>query len=158
MPTRVPRDETMRRVEAMAAEGCVACALAGGEPLASSTHAVVVLSRFPVRWGHLLVVLREHVERLDEVSPEAWLDASALAHAAGRAVERSLDPARCYVASLGTSEPDLPMTFPHLHLHVIPVEERGARPAEVLTWKHGVYEGTDAEWAALRDQLRAAWP
>lgn len=158
MPTRIGREETLARIEALASEGCVPCALARAEALAASTHAVAVLSRFPTRWGHVLVILREHVERLDEVPPEVWLDASALAHAAGRAVERALEPARCYVASLGTSEPDLPMTFPHLHFHVIPVAERAARPADVLTWKHGVYEGTDEEWAELRAGLREAWP
>ncbi len=159
MPSRVDRDETLRRIARLAGGGCVPCALARSEaPLAASSHAVAVLSRFPTRWGHVLVILRAHAERLEDVEPEAWADAARLAHAAGRAVERALSPARCYVASLGTSEPDLPMSFPHLHFHVIPIDEPGARPAEVLTWKHGVFEGSDAEWAALREALRAAWP
>ncbi len=50
------------------------------------------------------------------------------------------------------------MTFQHLHYHVIPVVEPGARPADVLTWKHGIYEGSDAEWAALFEALRDRWP
>lgn len=159
MPSRVDRDETLRRIAQLAGDGCVPCALARSDrALAESVHAVAVLSRFPTRWGHVLVLFRAHAERLEDVSPEAFADAAALAHAAGRAVERALSPARCYVASLGTSEPDLPMSFPHLHFHVIPIAEPGARPAEVLTWKHGVFEGTDAEWADLRARLLAAWP
>ncbi|MCB9592618.1 MAG: HIT domain-containing protein [Sandaracinaceae bacterium] len=159
MVRRVDRDTALARIDADASEGCVPCALARArDPLMASTHAVATLSRFPVRWGHVLVVFREHWVTLEEVSPAAWADATALAHAAGRAVERALTPARCYVASLGTSEPDLPMTFPHLHFHVIPVGEPGARPAEVLTWRDGVYEGTAEEWDALRAALLAAWP
>lgn len=48
------------------------------------------------------------------------------------------------------------MTFPHLHLNVIPVSEAGARPREVLTWQHGVYDGSADEWAALARALRQA--
>ncbi len=159
MVKRLDRDTALARIDAATQQGCVPCALARADaPLAHTAHAVAVLSRFPTRWGHVLVILRRHYVRLDEVPPDAWADAAALAHAAGRAVERSLEPARCYVASLGTSEPDLPMTFPHLHFHVIPVEEPGARPADVLTWKDGIYEGTPEEWQALRDALLAAWP
>ncbi|MBX3272575.1 MAG: HIT domain-containing protein [Sandaracinaceae bacterium] len=127
-------------------------------PLARSAHAVAVLARFPVRWGHVLVVLSEHHESLEATPLDAWLDAASLAHAAARALERVLAPSRSYIASLGTSEPDLPMTFPHVHLHVIPVEERGARPADVFTWKDGVLEASAAEWTALEEALLAAWP
>lgn len=156
---RVDRAAALERIAAEPASDCVPCDLSRApDPLASSEHAVAVLNRYPVRWGHVMVILRAHHERLGDVPPDVWADASRLAHAAAVAVERALDPARCYVASLGTSEDSLPMTFPHVHLHVIGVDEPAARPSDVLTWRHGVYEGTPAEWAALRARLLHAWP
>lgn len=155
MPRRIPRTEALARLGEP--DGCVPCAWArAADPIATSEHAVAVLSRFPVRWGHGLVVLRVHATSFREIEPAVWADAAGLAARFAAAVERALSPARCYVASLGTSEPDLAMTFPHLHMNVIPVEERGARPREVLTWQHGIYEGTPEEWAALRASIQAA--
>ena len=91
-------------------------------------------------------------------STSQWAAASALAREAAIAAEGALDPARCYVAALGTSEAGLPMTFPHLHLHVIPVPDARLRPREVLTWQNGVLDAEEAEWEALAESLRAAWP
>ena len=153
MPVRIDRDEALARIAEVAPGGCVPCALVeSSDLLAESTHAVAVLSRFPVRWGHVLVVLRDHVTSMAETSPEVFADAAALAHAAAVAVERALSPRRCYVASLGTDDPPLPMTFPHLHFHVIPIPEAGARPAQVLTWQTGVYAAEPHEWAELTEE------
>lgn len=127
-------------------------------PLAASAHAVATLTPYPVRWGHALVTLRRHVVRLSEVSAAEWADAAELARQLGCALEAGLQPARVYVAALGTDLDDLPMSFPHLHLHVLPVPESGARPREVLTWGNGVYEAAPAEWTALRDTILQAWP
>ena len=49
------------------------------------------------------------------------------------------------------------MTSAHLHLHVIPLTERDARPASVLTWEHGVVVAEEHEWQALRDEIRRAF-
>jgi len=157
-PTRLDRAAAVARIESSGDMGCVPCALArSAEPLAENDHAVAVLSRYPVRWGHTLIVLRQHLTSLDAVSPEIWAGASALAHASGRALERALAPNRCYVAALGTGVSGLPMSFPHLHLHVIPVAP-DARPSEVLTWRDGVFDGTTEEWAELRGLVLGAWP
>ena len=157
MPRRIARSEALARIEGSAS--CIPCAwVADPRPLATSEHAVAVLTPYPVRWGHVIVALRAHRESVGAIPPAEWLDASRLAHAAAVAVERTFDPARCYVASLGSSRRDLPMTFPHVHLHVIPVEDPNEKPADVLTWKDGVYAGDDDEWEALRERLASAWP
>ena len=156
---RIDRAAALARIAAGPPSDCVPCDLARcPDPLARSAHAVAVLTRYPVRWGHVMVILRAHAERLGDVAPEVWADASRLAHAAAVAVERALDPARCYVASLGTSDDSLPMTFPHLHLHVIPVADPAARPSDVLTWRNGIVDGAPDEWAALRARLLDVWP
>lgn len=133
---------------------------ADGPPLvvAERDDAVVVVPRYGVRWGHLLVALRPHITRLSQLPRPAWLNACELAYEAACAAEQVLSPLRCYVASLGTPRDDLPMTSPHLHLHVVPIYELDDRPGEVLTWRHGVVTGSDEERAELRDALLAAWP
>lgn len=161
MPHRISRERVLERLTAEAPSACWMCVLARPEDralcLAHTDRATVRLSRYPTRWGHVLVIPRAHVERFEALDEDTWLEATKLAHRAARALERVLRPSRCYVASLGTSEPELPMTFPHLHVHVIPVDEPGARPSEVLTWQHGLYDGTDDEWRELHAALVAAW-
>jgi diadenosine tetraphosphate (Ap4A) HIT family hydrolase len=111
-----------------------------------------------VRWGHALVLSKQHVTSFSELSAAHWREMSEQARRAAFAVERALAPARCYVASLGTSEADVPITSPHLHLHVVPVYDPDDRPSRVLTWEHGVLEAELSEWHALAESLRAAWP
>jgi diadenosine tetraphosphate (Ap4A) HIT family hydrolase len=126
--------------------------------LAETAHSTVVLSAYPRRWGHVLVVLAEHVTTFAALSAAAWADAAAHARVAARVVERVLAPERCYVASLGTAIDGLELTFPHIHLHVIPVYDPDDRPSTVLSTADGMLAADEDEWEALHAQLRAAWP
>lgn len=119
----------------------------------------VHLAAFAARPGHLWVAPREHVTRHTELSRTAWLALQGVAHDALMALEIYARPARVYVAALGAVAP-LERTFPHVHLHVVPIYDGGEadRPSEVFTWKHGVL-GYDAATAMRwREGLRAAWP
>jgi len=88
-----------------------------------------------------------------------YADLQALAYQACTALERVLEPVRTFVAVLGASR-GLPMSFPHFHVHVLPVYEtgEGARPAHVFSWSIGVLVYEDAEARELAAKLRAAWP
>jgi diadenosine tetraphosphate (Ap4A) HIT family hydrolase len=160
VPHVIPRDEAIARIEGLrGAQTCVVCALFEGrfgDPLvvARGERASVLLPRYAVRWGHALVAIHHHVEAFTELEDAAWLEASALALAAARAIEHELAPLRCYVASLGTARSDLPMTSPHLHLHVIPTYDPEDRPSAVLTWEHGVTVAEESEWSALLERLQ----
>lgn len=162
MPRRISRADAVAR--ALAERGgasCLICALRDGAAgprwvVAEGEHALVLLSRYPLRWGHLLVAVRGHVERFVEVEDAAWSDACSLARRAARALERALAPRRVYVASLGAAAPELPMSSPHLHLHVVPIDDSGDRPSAVFTLSEGTYDGTEAEWAELRERITAA--
>jgi diadenosine tetraphosphate (Ap4A) HIT family hydrolase len=101
-------------------------------------------------------VPRQHTTTFAELPSECWVNAAKLAHDVARAVERTMSPARCYIASLGTASDDVLISAPHVHLHVIPVDDPVARPHQVLTWANGVYVGLDDDWLELRDRLRAA--
>jgi hypothetical protein len=64
-----------------------------------------------------------------------------------------------YTAALGSSS-ELPMTYAHFHLHVVPVLDEGesARPAQVFSWSSGVVSYTETEAKELVSELRRAWP
>jgi diadenosine tetraphosphate (Ap4A) HIT family hydrolase len=162
MPVRIQRDVAVARVAAeREGEPCLICALrdgrAGAGPILRETrHTVTVLDRYPARWGHVLILLREHCESLADVGDDAWTEAGREALRAGRALEATLRPLRCYIGSFGTSRDIVAMSSPHLHLHVIPVYDAADRPSTVLTWREGVYAATEDEWSALRDRVASA--
>jgi histidine triad (HIT) family protein len=131
---------------------------AGIEVLAESPAAVAVLDWLGVRRGHALVILRRHVESVAEVPWSEYAEVQRLAWEAARAMERVLSPKRIFVASLGSAK-RLPISFPHHHVHVIPLYDGGEidRPSEVLTWRNGVVLYAPEEAAELGAALRAAW-
>ncbi|CAN5566540.1 hypothetical protein BH09MYX1_BH09MYX1_59310 [soil metagenome] len=137
------------------------CALVAGEApdprIAENDHAVAVLERFASRRGHVVVVLRRHEERVERLSRETWLGLHALAHDVARAIDVELAPLRIFVCALGSAVKRV-NSFPHVHLHVIPLYDGGDgdRPAEVLTWTQGVLVYEDGEGEALAASLARA--
>jgi diadenosine tetraphosphate (Ap4A) HIT family hydrolase len=153
--------------------GCVMCALARGERdralvVREEEHAVVVLDRYAASRGHLLVVVRPHVERVADLRLPHHLEIQRTVWQANVLVEQVLRPRRVYSATLGSSSPagaapntpSLATSFPHLHVHVVPVHEDGedARPAVVFSWSASLWLYEDAEAETLASELRAAWP
>lgn len=143
--------------------GCVMCALAHGHAdlpfVAENAHAVVLLDRFACRYGHLMIIPRLHEEHLSQLPWDVFHDVQQLTYEAAQAIDASLKPARVFTATLGATV-ELPMTYSHYHMHVIPVFETDerARPARVLSWSEGVVVYDDAEAAALCRKLSQHWP
>lgn len=142
---------------------CLMCLLADGRgtpgPVYESEEGIVLLDRFAAREGHLIVVSREHVESLPELGWPHYAALQRIAFDATRALQRVLSPVRFYVAALGAPQA-VPMSFPHFHLHVIPLFEAddSARPARVFSWTDGVVVYEDDEAEALAQRIRDAWP
>ncbi|MBX3189088.1 MAG: HIT family protein [Labilithrix sp.] len=126
-------------------------------------HAIVVLDRYASTRGDLLVILREHVERITDLPLATHLEVQRLVFEAHATLEELFAPRRIYSATLGSSsEPEAnppAMSFPHLHVHVIPVHDDGesARPAAVFSWTAGVWLYDEGEAEQLARELRAAW-
>lgn len=144
-------------------DGCVMCALvarasSAAELIHETEHGVVLLDRFGTREGHLLVVSRVHVEDTLNLGFGVYQELQRLAYEGAGVLTRVLCPARVFIAVLGASAA-LPMSFPHFHIHVLPVYETDerARPAYVFSWSAGVLVYEDAEAQALVQRLRAAW-
>jgi len=144
------------------AGGCVMCALANGGAramlVAESVHGAVMLDRFACRYGHLLVVGKRHVERASELDWTVYADLQRLVFDAIGVVEVCFRPARVFTATLGAAV-ELPQTYSHYHVHVIPVYETDerARPARVLSWSEGVVVYDELEAEQLCRTLKDAW-
>ena len=152
----ISKQEALARIGAQ--RGCPMCELASAAPpVAESMHAAAVLDRYASRLGHVLVVLRRHEEHIADVRWEEYEAMQRLAWEVSGALQDVLAPRRIYVAALGSAEPRA-TSFPHVHLHVIPLadgDERD-RPASVFTQEHGmlVFESEDEE-QVLRNKLAA---
>jgi diadenosine tetraphosphate (Ap4A) HIT family hydrolase len=161
MPRRISKEEAIARALAeREQEGCLVCALLAGRAgpmylLHQGVHARALLSRYPRNWGQALILIETHTTRFSELDPEVWREANELAYAVARRLEQTLSPIRCFVTCLGTARTDLPMSSPHIHLHVDPVYDPDERPSTVLTLEHGALEAEPEEWEALRALL--AW-
>jgi len=144
------------------AGGCVMCALANGGAgamlVAESAHGAVLLDRFGCRYGHLLVVGKQHVERASELDWAVYSDLQRLTFDAICVIDACFEPARVFTATLGAAV-ELPQTYSHYHVHVIPVYETDerARPARVLSWSEGVVVYDELEAERICRDLREAW-
>jgi len=125
----------------------------------AAEHAVVVLDEYAATEGHLLIILRQHAESVAQLDWPMYSSVARLVWEAQGVLEAVLRPARVYTATLGAAR-ELPMSFPHHHVHVIPVYETDerARPAHVFSWSSGVTRYEPGEAAALVARLRRAWP
>ena len=72
MPSKIGKDEAIARLARFLPPGtCSMCHLIeNDEPLAQSASAVLALNRFPLRWGHLLVVTRRHITSFEAIDAE----------------------------------------------------------------------------------------
>jgi len=155
VPSKIGKDEAIERLGRFVPPGrCAMCHLIENEePLVDNDAAVLALNRFPLRWGHLLVVTRRHVTSFEALQEEEHRQASELVLRGARILEQAFRPVRVFTASLGTGRSDIPMSSPHLHWQVVPTDHEGERPSEVLTWSNGVVEASEEEWATLRERL-----
>ena len=163
MPQLISRAEALGRIRA---EGgtptCLMCAIVEGRvgrryDVFDDGELLVFLPRYVRRWGHVMILPKEHVTAYLQVDTALWGRANALALHAARMVERVLQPRRCYVASLGSTAGELPQTSSHLHIHVIPLFLPDDKPIDIFSWSDGVYVGEEAEWLELQDRYVRGW-
>ncbi len=77
MPRTIARDEAVAALEREAPAGCFLCSLACEPPLVAAAHNVVVVPRYAVRWGHLMVLTRAHLTSFADVDRAVWLRGGA---------------------------------------------------------------------------------
>lgn len=137
---------------------CAVCERDAADVILETPWAQVRLDRFGCTDAHLMVVPLEHVEHGTDLSWEQYAHLQWLAHQASAVLQAEFAPRRVFVASLGASKP-LAQSFPHFHVHVIPVyhDDERARPAHVLSWSSGVTIYGDEYARELVARLRRAF-
>jgi histidine triad (HIT) family protein len=132
---------------------CAFCRILRGE--AGDAHIVLedeqtlaFLDHRPLFPGHSLLVPRDHIETLvdltDEVLPELFSNARLLA----RAVEEGLGAEGSFVAINNR----VSQSVPHLHVHVVPRRRKDGLRG--FFWPRNKYEGDDHA-AEVASRLRA---
>ncbi|MCE4072152.1 MULTISPECIES: HIT family protein [Pseudomonas] len=104
---------------------CVFCAIAAGRVpariLYEDDHFIVLLDIYPLRPAHLLLVAREHVAFLHQLSEAAQQDLIPLAERMERVLRRA-GYGRVGINLLVNDGPAANQHVAHFHLHLIPRE------------------------------------
>ena len=102
------------------ADECLFCRIVSGELPATIVYeddnSVAFLDHRPLFHGHTLLVPREHVETLDELSSKIVGPYFEAAQLLSRAVESGMDAEGTFVAMNNR----VSQSVPHLHVHVVP--------------------------------------
>ncbi|MEU5691437.1 HIT family protein [Actinosynnema sp. NPDC020468] len=116
---------------------------------------LVFLSRFPVLWGHLLVVPTGHREHVvDDFTEDEYVRLHRLVHRVGRALTSVVPTERLYVLSFGSAQANR-----HVHWHVAPLPPGVPYPdqqAGAFAADKGFLRASEEELADLAAELRSA--
>jgi diadenosine tetraphosphate (Ap4A) HIT family hydrolase len=96
-----------------ASTGCTLCRPDLGPIIAEGIHWRLVLNHNQDLLGKCFLVTRRHVERVDTLSGEEWLELHLLLARTRRALDRAFAPDHCNYAFLQNQDR-------HVHLHVVP--------------------------------------
>ena len=101
-------------------DNCLFCRIVSGELPATIVYeddnSVAFLDHRPLFHGHTLLIPREHVETLGELSREIVGPYFEAAQLLSRAVESAMDAEGTFVALNNR----VSQSVPHLHVHVVP--------------------------------------
>ena len=101
---------------------CIFCKIIAGEIPSNKVYedesVLAFLDIAPLSQGHTLLIPKEHVARLDELSPEACCSVAAKLPALGRAVSKAVDAQGYNV--LNNNGPAAGQLVEHMHFHIIP--------------------------------------
>lgn len=145
---------------------CIFCDILAGNAPASVVYeddlAIVILDLFPVSDGHALIIARQHVARVNELSSGVAAHMMALAGRVMKAqghLDRSIEAHNLLINDGKAANQHVP----HVHLHVIP-RRRGDSVQSLLNWSTRFLhrfnmksrrQRLDRLAAALREQLPA---
>lgn len=162
-PTRLWAPWRLEFILGPKAQGCIFCRFPAEEGEAAdrrnllvhrAEHAFTVLNRFPYNSGHVMVVPRAHVDRLEALAPEAFAGLHEELLRAVRAVRAAYRPEGLNVgmnlgriAGAGIAD--------HLHYHVVPRWGGDTNFMPVLADTRVMVEHLDATWEKLRDGFQA---
>jgi histidine triad (HIT) family protein len=140
-----------KRISAMAE--CLFCRIVSGELPATVVYeddtSVAFLDHRPLFHGHTLLVPREHVETLGELSFKLVGPYFEAAQLLSRAVESAMDAQGTFVAMNNR----VSQSVPHLHVHVVP--RRKGDGLKGFFWPRTKYK-SDEDMEEVKKKIAAA--
>jgi histidine triad (HIT) family protein len=140
-----------KRITAMAE--CLFCRIVSGELPATVVYeddtSVAFLDHRPLFQGHTLLVPREHVETLGELSFKLVGPYFEAAQLLSRAVESAMDAQGTFVAMNNR----VSQSVPHLHVHVVP--RRKGDGMKGFFWPRTKYK-SDEDMEEVKKKIAAA--
>jgi len=134
-------------------DNCLFCRIVSGELPATIVYeddnSVAFLDHRPLFHGHTLLVPREHVETLGELSPETIRPYFEAAQLLSRAVESAMDAEGTFVALNNR----VSQSVPHLHVHVVPRRRKDGLKG--FFWPRTKYKG-DEEMEEVKKKIVTA--
>jgi ATP adenylyltransferase len=142
---------------------CLFCRVAGTTAdrrdlvLARTSHAVLMLNRYPYASGHLMVAVKRHAARFVELSAAERADVLDLVALAERALEVEYRPHGVnYGINVGRVAG---AGFPgHLHMHLVPRWDGDTNFMPVIARTRVLPESLAATWGRLRRALAKLAP
>ena len=132
---------------------CLFCRIVSGELPATIVYeddnSVAFLDHRPLFHGHTLLVPREHVETLGELSSKIIAPYFEAAQLLARAVESGMDAEGTFVAMNNR----VSQSVPHLHVHVVPRRRKDGLKG--FFWPRTKYKG-DEEMEEVKKKINAA--
>jgi len=135
---------------------CVFCDIVRAEVPAHVVHqdarVFAFLDQSPLLLGHTLVLLREHVESLDDLSDEQTATLFGAVRRMSIAVQRGLGAE----GSLVVTNTRISQSVPHVHVHVVPRRKGDGLFSQKMLWRRMAYE-SDAQAKEIALKIARAY-
>jgi histidine triad (HIT) family protein len=83
--------------------------------IAENDHFIAFLDVFPLVKGHVLVVPKQEVDKIFDLSDALLAEMLVFAKPIAKAIEKSFDCKRCGISVIG-------LEVPHAHMHLVPIQ------------------------------------
>ena len=137
----------------MVDDDCLFCRIVSGEVPATMVYVdqntVAFLDHRPLFHGHTLLVPREHVETLTDLSPALVEPLFRAAQSIARAVELAMKAEGTFVAMNNR----VSQSVPHLHVHIVPRRRKDGLKG--FFWPRTKYKD-EAEMKIVQRQIAGA--
>ena len=134
-------------------DNCLFCRIVSGELPATIVYeddnSVAFLDHRPLFHGHTLLVPREHVETLGELSTKMVAPYFEAAQLLSRVVESAMEAEGTFVAMNNR----VSQSVPHLHVHVVPRRKKDGLKG--FFWPRTKYK-SDEEMEEVKKKITAA--
>ena len=103
-------------------EGCIFCKHSlREEPLVlfEGASCALMLNKFPYNTGHLLVIPYRHISKVEELTPEEWLEMFHFMECSVRALKEAMG-AEGFNIGMNVGKSAGAGVESHLHLHIVP--------------------------------------